>query len=174
MINFFNKSDTIIGLPSGVGTRGGSNSQFTWQSFVAGVNQQDSGGNSIVSTFTAYQFVGAVGPLIGPVNPSINLNLLTLITPGVFIIQCSATPPGYNYTCVIDFTFSGGASDGITQASTNALGVNDLLNVVGGASVMHQTFSNVVPPATVINIVFNIGTVSVQPINTALITMSIP
>lgn len=66
MIGFDHKSNLHVGVPTGIGTRAGSNSQFTWLQYIQGVNQQDSNGRSIAGgvpiNFNLITWNTVVGP----------------------------------------------------------------------------------------------------------------
>lgn len=88
----------------------------------------------------------------------------------MFLIACSGLAANYDIQCTVDFTFSGGLSDGILSVSTNTAGLNDLYYATGGTSTMHAVFTATIPPATM-NMIFDIGTVSIQPIQFVTVTV---
>lgn len=130
MIRYHDKTELHVGRPTGVGTRSGNCSQYTWLQFVQGINQQDSNGGPTPS-----------GPVACPSFSTIVWGAPVNINPGI--------PPG-----TVMFSGSGGnATFQVTQAASTAnegwqvtgsfLYTGGLLDCVFNYSILSNTHSQV-------------------------------
>ena len=75
MISFNERQSLGVALPSGLGLRGsGAGNQWTWLTFIQGINQQDSNGNTIVPPVGPFSFTNLTwqAPVIVEIPPNSN------------------------------------------------------------------------------------------------------